>query len=1386
MSRVDVSSLSAEQQKNLLAQLLKKQVQLSRSFPMSAGQKGLWHAYRRDPQSTAFNVFLPTRFRGPLRVDVLEQLINLVVKRHASLRTTFSDEGGKLIQTVHDQLAPEFNHVPMFGADIETVRDRVLNDVLRPFDLERGPLMRMSLYQVAEQDWVVLALTHHIVVDFWSLIIILDELRQAYPSLVGGREPDLPQVTDNYREFVLEQQKLLQQNTGNRLVRYWRELLEGVPPVLEIPTDRIRPAAFTHRADSVSISIEPRLSEGLANFASAQRATPFAVVHAALQVLLSRYSHQESFFIGSPFSGRSNEKYEQTVGFFINMLPIKASVVSEKSFDELIRWTTIQLFDTLEHELYPIAEIVRLASIPRDPSRSPLFQVSCTFEKAHKRQELGRAGFLFPESVKTIDFAGTLQESFYVPHPTCHYDLEFVFEHSGDGLNGMLIYCKDLFSRESMQQMAKNFSGLLESLLVHRKLPIGEVPWNLPEPAHPNGKLSADQNHVANLNLGIPGPQKVHEMIVAAVIKYPDSAALRWSEGETTYQQLLKDASSLSKQLVEHKVQPGTLVPVVCSHGWQAFVAMLAVHLAGGAAIPIDSTQPTVDLMDVLKATCPQCYVGDACGPLQVVETNGTAEFPKPTRPAESRDTAYMIYTSGSTGTPKGVLVGHAAICNTLRWRSKDLTLDSTDRVLMLLSHQFDAALGIGWSTLAQGATLVWPEPAAKHDPTLLLQQMIRDQITVLPIVPSQLRVLASHPLFSKCTSLRSIWTGGEPLPPDLPILVRSKLAARIWNLYGPTEAAVEATAFDATNQLPQMKMSIGRPIDGVDVLVVDSLRRPVPSGVPGELAIAGAGLANGYFGDEELTRRRFVPHANDPHRRMYLTGDLARQLPNGSIEFLGRLDHQVKLRGFRIELGEIESVLQSHPSVQQAAVIVQEAETPNARLIAFVSPAKGQSIDTEQLRLYLSARLSHAKRPSALVVLDSLPVTSSGKVDRNRLPTQVIRESWPDHSVPPRNAFEERLAEVWCKELGLISVGVNHNFFEVGGSSLQAAMVTTNLSTELGQHVPTALLFDLASIAQVAQRLVELYPETIAKRFGESAVAFYAESARGDRSAGGSNHPLLAPLKPTGTKPPIFMVHPPGGIVVCYRELAQSLESDQPLWAIRSRGLHGKERLPESIEEMASEYIEAIRTVQPEGPYMLGGWSLGGLVAYEMAKQLNQRESEKFGTSNRDPDLMHRLIFLDTTIKEGAADCVPIEEQVNVGLEYGIDLTLEQLGDLLPEEQLTLLRDHTMQLGILHEQSSPEVVARILSDLQYLFHHHLDLSKRYRLDPIEARLLLLRPLEVPFELNVTEDRGWRHLVNDVIVRFVPGHHHSMVQSPNAQEMTEVMMRELNAGFGLS
>lgn len=1376
----DLTTMSPQQKRLLLQRLLQQKSKTAKRFGMSIGQQGLWYAFRRDPESTAFNVFLPTRVVSQLNLDAIRKAIEYLVQRHPCLRTTFSDDGGVLEQTVRSSLLPEFTIIDAAKLDEDELRAEVLAQTQRPFDLETGPLLRLAVFERGSQDHVIVATTHHIVVDFWSLILVLTELREIYRSLAAGAQPSLPPPSSNYADFVTWQQKMLAGDQAERDWQHWNRTLDGAAQVINWVTDYERPASFTGRADVLSMPLSADVANRIKSIAVEQSTTTNAVVMAALQVFIARYTRQNDFLIGSPFSGRGHREYEQTVGFFVNMLPIRADLSDDPTFATLVRRAGDSFTTALEHESFPFAEIVRRVQPPRDPSRSPLFQVTCTFEKSHLREEEGRAGFLMPSGSTPSDVGGMTQESFFVPHPTCHYDMEFIFEQTDHGLRGMMCFCRDLFDSETAKQMAKNFSTLIQNLTQASHARLSQIAWE-------DSTLGRDSDR-RNEPTNSPDRMTLNDMLCDSFQRHASVIALIADETSTTYEQLDRQSIAIARSLHDRGVGRGDLVPVIAGRGPASIIAILGVLRSGAAVIPIDAAHPAVAMNDLIVDASPKLVLMDhpnhrsatlAFGSDGVefviiddlMHPSDSCDVTDEIETSSPEDLAYVIYTSGSTGRSKGVMIQHAAIANTIAWRSDQVSVSQSDRVLMLLSHQFDAGFAIALSTLAQGATLVWPTADTTVDIHDAIATIDRHRVTILPAVPSLLQLFISHPRFSDCRSIRQIWCGGESMPSDLPGRIQRQMTVRLWNFYGPTEAGVEATAHEVVDHDPKRLVPIGRPIANTDVIVLDEFGRVVPDTVPGQLAILGRGLAIGYLGCDEQTKSSFVTAVGDHPRssRMYLTGDLGRRLSDGTLEFLGRIDHQVKLRGYRIELEEIESVLRMHADVANAAAKIIQPESSAAQIVAFVVPvpkSKPSAADEDafqaDLHRHLAIHLPSYKRPTRVQCLSELPLNASGKIDRACLPEPEIQHQTKSQVALPLTPLERHIAALWSELLAISNVGVQQNFFELGGSSLQAAIMTARLSEDFGVHVPTALVFDLADIASMAERLVSLHPDEMQKRFGNPTLADHVPRPHVD------SHPLIASLRTSGNGTPIFMVHPPGGIVICYRELASHLESGRPLLAIRSRGLHGTETLPGTIEAMAADYVDAIRSVQPFGPYLIGGWSLGGVIAYEVAQQLI--------ASN---ETIAKLILLDSTIPSGASELIDSDDTHHAGLEYGIDLSLQQLSELGEDDQLPFLWQHAVNLGVLDETSPKEVVQQVLRDLKHLFHHHVQLASNYRMQPINAPALLIRPTDVPVLVPTSPDRGWGRLVDAVDVRYVPGHHHSMVAPPNVGELARVIQESV-------
>jgi thioesterase domain-containing protein len=689
------------------------------------------------------------------------------------------------------------------------------------------------------------------------------------------------------------------------------------------------------------------------------------------------------------------------------------------------------------------------------------------------------------------------------------------------------------------------------------------------------------------------------------------------------------------------------------------------------------------------------------------------------------------------------------------------------DRVLFNMAYTFDPSLCIIFPTLAVGARIVLAAPGEEYDPHRLIERVLREGVTILESPPPILRLMVDDPLFATCRTLRWVCCGGEAMPRDLPRRLIDQLGVALYNLYGPTEAAVDTTWWTCCRDDPRPAVPIGRPIANTRVYVLDAKQRPVPPGVPGELYIGGAGLARGYLNDPAATAARFVPDpfVARPGARLYRTGDRCRWLSDGTLEFLGRLDDQVKVRSFRVELGEVEAALLSHPGVREAAVAAHTS-AGETRLFAYVAGHAASPPPTPQtLRHHLKQCLPDYMVPAGFVFLESLPRTTGGKVNRRALPPPPSEWTVTDRPyVAPRTPLEESLAGLWREVLRLDKVGIYDHFFELGGSSIQGAMLINRLQQLLGEPVYVVALFDAPTIDGLAHYLNEAFPGAVRRLFGPESLAAVPVHPQRPRT-----NELVVPLQTEGSLSPWFMVHPPGGIVVCYQALAHRLGRERPFYGIRSRGLHGEgeDELSGRMEEMAAEYVAAVRAIQPQGPYYLGGWSAGGLVALEMAQQLLVA-GEKTAL----------LALLDTTPPTQAGSA---PEHESSGQEYGLDLSLDELARLGPDEQLPYLWQHALKLGLIEPEVPLAVAEQVLHELKRLFHRHMVLANEYVARPYPGRVTLLRPSDAPLAVATSRDRGWGKLAAAVDVRFVPGQHHSMVKEPHVQMLARVLQECLDS-----
>ena len=1358
-STEQLANLSADDKRRLLQQLLKRKAVSNATFPLSHGQSGMWVTSQIDRENPVFNMPFCTRFRTKLDIDAFRRTMQTLVDRHACLRTRFYERDGELKQTVEPKVEFNIDVQDASSLDDSQLQERLEQELAKPFNLERAPALRATLFALAPDDHICLLVAHHIIIDFWSAVVLQRELHAIYTPYKEGRRIDLPPVTHSFREFVEWQNNLLDSDQGKQRAEFWRTQVEGADHILHLPNDRERPGIFTHHGGVAPCKIDADVTTRLNELATAQNATLYSVLLAGFQILLGGYCNQSQFVVGSPFSGRDRSEFEDIVGCFVNLLPIRADLAGDPSFREVIDRTFETVANVLGNQDFPFSAIVEQSGVDRDPVRAPLVQASFTMQKSHRREQAATTKFLVPD-VEANQTFGTLDEqAFYVDNPSCQHDLELLLEQSSDSINGMLRYYADAFDSKSIERMVRNFAALLDNATRYPDMPISQLDWFCKD----ERKLVVHGWNQTAVDFG--PPQTIHQRFALQASRTPDAIAVSDCNSQISYRQLDQLSNRSANLLSDSGVKPGDNVAVDLQRSPELIVAILGIMKAGAAYVPLDPQSPIERKRQILADTNATVVISsgleeldrailvDDIAPLLANDTIPNSGPPSVV--VSPSDVAYILFTSGSTGVPKGVVVEHQAIGNTISWRQHAIPVGPEDRVLLMVPHYFDASLCITLQAILGGANLVLANADVTLDPAALGSFIEKQQITLLPMPPRLLRVLLEHGDNSKLHTVKRIHTGGEAMPPELPGLVDRNLGVPFENLYGPTETAVEATWNSCSADAADANR-IGKPIANVRTYILDAHQRPVPIGVHGELYIGGDGLARGYLNDDSLTAERFVPDpfVDDPDARMYRTGDQCRWLANGEIEFIARIDHQVKVRGYRIEVSEIENVLRLHSSIDDVAVVTHAvAGDDDLSLVAYIVCTGSTQPTPSELRSHLETRLPTYMVPHFYEFLPVMPYTATGKLDRKALPApQTNRAS--RELVAPRNELESFLAGVWQELLPGQTIGIHDNFYDLGGSSLKGAMLLSRMQDRMGQQIRLATVFHLPDVASLAQHLGETYPEIVVREFGVESLP------SGDTDAEDGMHSLLVPLQPNGSRTPLFMIHPPGGIVVCYQAMSRLMPDDQPLFGIRARGLFGAEDLPESLSEMASEYVDAIRSVQPSGPYLIGGWSLGGVIAFEVAQQLTAAG-----------DSINQLIMLDTT--------VPSEEDDESGREYGIEMTFGELADLPAEEQLPYLFEHAKKVGVVDNETPDALIVQILEDLKRLFHHHVTLANDYSLQSYPGTITMFRPDDAPVEVAIAPDRGWKSYAN-VVVESVPGQHHSMVKRPHVDILAEKLTRILS------
>ncbi|MBW4636669.1 MAG: amino acid adenylation domain-containing protein [Gloeocapsa sp. UFS-A4-WI-NPMV-4B04] len=1046
-------------------------------YPLSFAQARLWFLDQLETGNPAYNIAFALRLKGLLNLTVLEDSINEIVQRHEALRTTFAVVNGQPIQVIArvslSVALVDCQEIPPSKRESQVTR-LTTQEIQQPFDLTQGSLLRAKLLCLSQQEHILLLTMHHIVGDGWSAEVFLQEMAAVYKALLTNKRSPLPKLPIQYKDFAHWQRTWLQGEVLTTQLTYWQQQLAGAT-TLQLPTDHPRPAVQTYRGAQQSLELPTTLTEAVKVLSRQQGVTLFMLLLAAFQTFLYRYTGQDDISVGSPIANRNRDEIKGLIGFFVNTLVLRTYLGGNPSFAELLGRVRQVALGAYTYQDLPFEYLVEALQPERDVSFTPLFQVSFTLRNAPQMPEM----------------PGLELSLLRVESLAAQFDLSLSIEITEPGLIASFEYNTDLFEAATITRMLGHFQNLLEGIVANPEQRLGELPllnaaeqhqllveWNEEGREQGVGGNEDIKTHDSRLDLC------VHQLFEAQVERTPDAVAVVFENQQLTYRELNNQANRIAHYLQQLGVKPEVLVGICMERSLEMVVGLLGILKAGGAYVPLDPAYPQERLAFMLADAQVPLLLSQqhlVIPPLkaQVVCLDSDAQAllhqsqENPISPVKPENLAYVIYTSGSTGTPKGVMNTHLGLSNRLLWMQGAYQLTASDRVLQKTPFSFDVSVWEFFWSLFTGARLVLAKPGGHQDSAYLVQLIAQQEISTLHFVPSMLQVFIEEPELEKCHSLKRVFCSGEALSVALQERFFERIDAELHNLYGPTEAAIDVTSWACQRGSNQRLVPIGRPIANTQIYLLDQHLKPVPIGVSGELHIGGVGLARGYLNRKELTDAKFIsnPFSNEPEARLYKTGDLARYKPDGNIEFLGRIDYQVKLRGLRIELGEIEAVLSKHPAVREVVVLARE-EASGKQLVAYVVPNQDQTPTTIELRNYLKERLPEYMLPAVFMLLDALPLTSNGKVDRRALPAlEKLRPIAAEHQ-PPRSELEQAIASIWQEVLNLEKVGINDNFFDLGGHSLLMVQVNQKLRETLHRDLSIIELFKNPTINSLAQYL--------------------------------------------------------------------------------------------------------------------------------------------------------------------------------------------------------------------------------------------------------------------------------------------------------------------------
>lgn len=1279
-TKAKLEDMTPDQKRALLKRLIQERTTVT--APLSYGQRAIWYEQQLIPAMPVFNIAFGLRILSELDVTALQRSLQKILDRHDSLRTTYHFQGQNLYQHIHFQKKMNMLLHDTSGESEKQFSDIIHNTAYRPFALDKEPLMRADLFWREPGRHLLLLSFHHIAVDTWSLVLIIKDFLFFYSEARADRPPSSMPMPTAYTRFVQWQHDMLNGQEGKRLWRYWQNKLSGGMRPVELPCDDTPKDLPDANGKLASFRLEPTLTHQLRDMAIARSVTLYTVLLAAFCTLLYRYSRQqEDLYIGTIAAGRDQAQFADTVGFFANPVVLHAKLSDNPQFTDFLARLNTTVQEAIAHQGLPFPLLLEKMGIGPHARRDHLSDIMFIMESSHHLRNTIQSdaspetntqfasGIFTPgDTGKRIVSDGLNIEGYSLNRLFTQNDLAMEIA-AGEDISGALHYRTSLFRPETIETMAEHYQRILKSAVSQPECRVGDLDLLSDEERH---RILVHWN---DTDADFSGSRLVHGLISDQAGRTPEREALRFQDRRWTYLELERESNRLSNYLIYLGIKKEGIIALHMDRSPKVIIAMLAALKAGAAFLPLDPQYPAERLCYILENAAVSVVITDGRWPFPLdrgdykridLERHDSQIKRFSDAPSETvisgDQLAYVFYTSGSTGFPKGVMVEHHSVVNMIGSFNHSYRLRPADRVLQQAPLFFDVCIGEIFPVLSAGGTLCIPSPDDLVSMESRLRFIADNAITVLAATPSLLSLYNTHA--EQLPSLRLILSGGEALA----LTDIGKLTGRvtITNGYGLTETTVCSTyhtlggeedkGWDAFHRIP-----VGRPIANTTIRILDTRGNLLPAGVPGEIYIGGNGVARGYLNNPELTAERFIPDPFDREgKRLFRTGDLGRYRVNGDIEFLGRIDQQLKIRGLRIEPGEIEANLMQHPGLRDALVILHEQKPGQKRLIGYLVPEKDQGVDTSNIRSFLNARLPDYMVPTTFVILDHLPLTLSGKVDNQSLPLPDFSEE--TEYVAPRDEIESALAQIWQEVLQIESVGVKSHFFELGGNSLRGIQII-GAANAIGLKVNPSDLIANPTIADLA------------------AVCRHG--------AGGiSVHTYLAPLAVSKKKPALFLTPALTGLGLCYLELLRLLPKNQAVYAFQNPGIYGERQPFDTMTDLTRFFLKQLDALDTTGPYLLGGFSFGGASAFALAQEMESTGRDVRGVFLLEAGLPGKKFPIDGLTALYAY----------ISAHGPLEVPLEGLQALPERACFDYLLASGKRNGILPENITPDMVRHVLN----------------------------------------------------------------------------------------